>query len=70
MEFGSLLKRVVPKEQKDEFIAKWQTLYSEIGRYRISKKNASFSEINNFKETYKNLRNIIFQSNAEIKRKE
>lgn len=70
VEFDSLLKQVVAKEQEDEFIAKWQTLYSEVGRYRIPKKNAAFSEINNFKETYKNLCSIIFQSNAEIKRKE
>ena len=69
-EFDFLLKQVVTKEQENNFIAKWQELYSEIGRYRISKKNAAFSEINNFKEIYKNLRNIIFQSNAEIKRKE
>ncbi len=69
-EFDYLLKRIVTKEQEDDFAAKWQALYSEIGRYRISKKNAAFSEISNFKETFRNLHNIIFQSNAEIKRKE
>lgn len=70
VEFDSLLKQVVAKEQEDEFIAKWQNVYSELVRYSIPKKNAAFSEINNFKETYKNLRNIILQSNAEIRRKE
>lgn len=69
-EFDYLLKRIVTKEQEDDFAAKWQALYSEIGRYRISKKNSVFSEISNFKETFRNLHNIIFQSNAEIKRKE
>ena len=68
-ELDSLLKQFVSKEQEDDFAAKWQNLYSEIGRYRISKKNAAFSEINNFKETFRNLHKIIFQSNAEIKRK-
>ncbi|MEE0886045.1 MAG: DUF6110 family protein, partial [Treponema sp.] len=69
-ELDSLLKQIVSKEQEDEFIAKWQELYSEVVKYRISRKNAAFLEINNFKETYKKLRRIIFQSNAEIKRKE
>lgn len=69
-EFDYLLKRIVTKDHEDDFAAKWQALYSEIGRYRISKKNAAFSEISNFKETFRNLHNIIFQSNAEIKRKE
>ena len=69
-EFDSLLKQVVTKEQENNFITKWQALYSELARYRISKKNAVFSEINNFKETFKNLRSIILQSNAEIERKE
>ena len=69
-ELDSLLKQIVSKEQEDDFTAKWQNLYSEIGRYRIPKKNAAFSEISNFKETFKNLQKIIFQSNAEIKRKE
>ena len=69
-ELDSLLNQIVDKEQEGEFIAKWQHLYSEIGRCKIPKKNAAFSEIRQFKETYKNLRKIIFQSNAEIKRKE
>ena len=69
-ELDSLLKSIVSKEQEDEFAAKWQNLYSEIGRYRIPKKNAAFSEISKFKETFRNLQKIIFQSNAEIKRKE
>ena len=66
----SLLKSIVTKEQEDEFAAKWQNLYSEIGRYRIPKKDAAFLEISKFKETFRNLHKIIFQSNAEIKRKE
>ena len=69
-ELDSLLKQFVSKEQEDDFAAKWQNLYSEIGRYRISKKNAAFSEISKFKESFRNLQKIIFQSNAEIKRKE
>lgn len=69
-ELDSLLNQIVEKKQEDEFIAKWQPLYAEIGICRIPRKNASFSEIRNFKETYKNLRKIILQSNAEIKRKE
>lgn len=70
VEFDSLLKQVVAKEQEDEFTAKWQNVYSELGRYRISKKNAAFSEISNFKETFRNLHKIVLKSNAEIKRKE
>lgn len=69
-EFDSLLKQVVAKEQEEKFITKWQELYSEIGRYRIPKKNAAFAEISKFKETFKNLQKIILQSNGEIKRKE
>ncbi|WP_443977593.1 UvrD-helicase domain-containing protein, partial [Treponema succinifaciens] len=37
---------------------------------RIPKKNAAFAEISKFKETFKNLKKIILQSNGEIKRKE
>ena len=69
-EFDSLLKQVVTKEQEDEFTAKWQNVYSELVRYRIPKKNAAFSEINNFKEIFRNLHKIVLKSNAEIKRKE
>ena len=69
-ELGILLNQFITKEQEEEFIAKWQELYSEIGRYRIPKKNAAFAEISKFKETFKNLQKIILQSNGEIKRKE
>lgn len=69
-ELDSLLNQIVDKNQEDEFVTKWQPLYAEIGCCRIPRKNAAFSEIRNFKETYKNLRKIILQSNAEIKRKE
>ncbi|WP_296090743.1 UvrD-helicase domain-containing protein [uncultured Treponema sp.] len=70
-ELDFLLKQIVSKEQEDEFATKWQKLYSEIGRYRIPKKrNAAFSEISNFKETFRNLHKIVLKSNAEIKRKE
>ena len=69
-ELDLLLEQVVSKEQEDEFAAKWQALYTEIDKTRIPKKNAEFSEISNFKETFRNLHKIILQSNAEIKRKE
>ena len=69
-ELDFLLNQFITKEQEEEFIAKWQELYSEIGRYRIPKKNAAFAEISKFKETFKNLQKIILQSNGEIKRKE
>lgn len=69
-ELDSLLNQIVDKEQEDEFGTKWQPLYAEIGCCRIPRKNATFSEIRNFKETYKNLHKIILQSNEEIKRKE
>lgn len=69
-ELNSLLNQIVDKNQEDEFVTKWQPLYVEIGSCRISRKNAAFSEIRNFKETYKNLHKIILQSNEEIKRKE
>lgn len=69
-ELDSLLKQVVSKEQEDEFAAKWQNVYSELVRCSIPKKNAAFSEINNFKETFRNLHKIVLKSNAEIKRKE
>lgn len=69
-ELGFLLNQFITKEQEEEFIAKWQELYSEIGRYRIPKKNAAFAEISKFKETFKNLQKIILRSNGEIKRKE
>lgn len=69
-ELDFLLNQFITKEQEEEFIAKWQELYSEIDRYRIPKKNAAFAEISKFKETFKNLQKIILQSNGEIKRKE
>lgn len=69
-ELDSLLNQIVDKNQEYEFVTKWQPLYVEIGSCRIPRKNAAFSEIRNFKKTYKNLRKIILQSNAEIKRKE
>lgn len=69
-ELDFLLNQFITKEQEEEFIAKWQELYSEIGRYRIPKKNAAFAEISKFKETFKNLQKIILRSNGEIKRKE
>lgn len=69
-ELDSLLNQIVDKEQEDEFGTKWQPLYAEIGCCRIPRKNAAFSEIRKFKETYKNLHKIILQSNEEIKRKE
>ena len=69
-ELGFLLNQFITKEQEEEFIAKWQELYSEIARYRIPKKNAAFAEISKFKETFKNLQKIILRSNGEIKRKE
>lgn len=69
-ELDFLLNQFITKEQEEEFITKWQELYSEIVRYRIPKKNAAFAEISKFKETFKNLQKIILQSNDEIKRKE
>lgn len=69
-ELDSLLNQIVDKNQEDEFVTKWQPLYVEIGSCRIPRKNAAFSEIRNFKKTYKNLRKIILQSNAEKKCKE
>ncbi|WP_295795400.1 UvrD-helicase domain-containing protein [uncultured Treponema sp.] len=69
-ELDFLLKQIVSKEQEDDFAAKWQSLFSEVCRYRIPKKNAAFSEISNFKETFRNLHKIVLKSNAEIKRKE
>lgn len=69
-EYFELRKQFVSESEKNNFAEKWQELYLEIQKYHISKKLSAFAEIEQFKETYKNLHRYISESNAEIKRKE
>ncbi len=69
-EYFELRKQFVSESEKNNFAEKWQKLYLEIQKYHISKKLSAFAEIEQFKETYKNLHRYISESNAEIKRKE
>ena len=69
-DYSNLIKEIVSGEQESFFSEKWQDLYSEIIKYRISKKHKVFSKIDQFKTTFKNLHKLIFQSNTEITRKE
>lgn len=68
-EYFELQKQFVSELEENNYTEKWQELYSEIQKYRISKKFSGFAEIEQFKKTYKNLHRSISESNAEIKRK-
>ena len=69
-EYFEFRKRYISESAENAFIAKWQSLYSELSKYHISKKNAVAEEIEYFRKTYSNLHSEITALNAEIKRKE
>ncbi len=69
-EYFELRKQFICESEENKFTVRWQELYSKIQKYHISKKLSAFAEIEQFKETYKNIHGYISESNAEIKRKE
>ena len=69
-EYFELRKQYVSETSENEFIAKWQDLYSEISKFHISKNHSAFDKINDFRKTYSNLHNEIVSLNAEFTRRE
>ena len=69
-EYFELKKHYISEVSETEFAEKWQAFYSELSKYRISKKDGFAEEIEHFRKTYSNLHNEIVSLNAEIRRKE
>lgn len=65
-----LLQHYVSESEEKTFVAKWRDLYIEVSKCHLPKKHIAYTEIDNFKSSYKNIRRTISKSNAEINRKE
>ena len=69
-EYADIQKHYVLEPEEKAFSEKWFGFYSEISKCRLPKKHSAYTEIEQFKTTYKNLHKSFSDSNAEIKRKE
>ena len=68
-EYFDLQKHYISEESENAIASKWESLYLEVKKFHIPKKN-DFAEIGRFKKIYANLHKEISDINAEFKRKE
>lgn len=71
IEFNGLFNHYIQDAERDAFIYKYKTLYLELQKYsRISSKVKAYAKLEEFKQKYEDFPRLVFNSNAEIKRKE
>ena len=68
-EYFDLQKHYISEESENAITSKWESLYLEVKKFHIPKKN-DFAEIGRFKKIYANLHKEISDINAEFRRKE
>ena len=52
-EYANILKHYVSESEENDFVEKWNNLYSNVSKYHLSNKNNAYAGILQFKETYK-----------------
>lgn len=69
-EFNQIQKHYISDSERNNFITKWENLYSEIQQYHISQKNPNYNSFENFKQTFKAINKHIDNTNNEFRRRE
>ena len=65
-EYSAIRAHYISKSEETALISKWNSLYSEISRYRLSSKHNSFNEIECFKAEYVSIQDSCRRANENF----
>ena len=69
-EYSAIRAHYISKSEETALISKWNSLYSEISRYRLSSKHKLFNEIERFKAEYVSIGDSCRRANENFIRSE